>query len=389
MKYYIIAGEASGDLHGSNLMKGLYAEDPEADVRFWGGPLMDAVYHEHQEGEGLVVDYTEGAVMGFLEVLQMGKKLLERYKMCRKDIMEWKPDVVILIDYPGFNFRIAAFAHRHGFKVFYYIAPKVWASREGRIAKLKANVDKLFIIFPFEVDYFTRKGLPFSYCGNPLMDAILESDAMKEDGASFLSRNGLPEKPYIALLAGSRNGEIATMMPTFMEFAERMREFPAYQEYNFVLAAPPSRKKADYAGWLEGRPWLHVVENQTYSVMRHAQAAVINSGTASLEAAIIGVPQVVGYKTSAVTYLIGRNILKIKYISLANLIIDKPAFKEYLQEYFTSDNLIREVRRILEDERYRQGMMADYDAIRSQLGGVGASRAVAQSMIQEIKGLTL
>jgi lipid-A-disaccharide synthase len=370
-------------------MKGLYAEDPEADVRFWGGPLMDAVYHEHQEGEGLVVDYTEGAVMGFLEVLQMGKKLLERYKMCRKDIMEWKPDVVILIDYPGFNFRIAAFAHRHGFKVFYYIAPKVWASREGRIAKLKANVDKLFIIFPFEVDYFTRKGLPFSYCGNPLMDAILESDAMKEDGASFLRRNGLPEKPYIALLAGSRNGEIATMMPTFMEFAERMREFPAYQEYNFVLAAPPSRKKADYAGWLEGRPWLHVVENQTYSVMRHAQAAVINSGTASLEAAIIGVPQVVGYKTSAVTYLIGRNILKIKYISLANLIIDKPAFKEYLQEYFTSDNLIREVRRILEDERYRQGMMADYDAIRSQLGGVGASRAVAQSMIQEIKGLTL
>lgn len=389
MKYYIIAGEASGDLHGSNLMKGLYAEDPEADVRFWGGPLMDAVYHEHQEGEGLVVDYTEGAVMGFLEVLQMGKKLLERYKMCRKDIMEWKPDVVILIDYPGFNFRIAAFAHRHGFKVFYYIAPKVWASREGRIAKLKANVDKLFIIFPFEVDYFTRKGLPFSYCGNPLMDAILESDAMKEDGASFLSRNGLPEKPYIALLAGSRNGEIATMMPTFMEFAERMRELPAYKEYNFVLAAPPSRKKADYAGWLEGRPWLHVVENQTYSVMRHAQAAVINSGTASLEAAIIGVPQVVGYKTSAVTYLIGRNILKIKYISLANLIIDKPAFKEYLQEYFTSDNLIREVRRILEDERYRQGMMADYDAIRSQLGGVGASRAVAQSMIQEIKGLTL
>lgn len=389
MKYYIIAGEASGDLHGSNLMKGLYAEDPEADVRFWGGPLMDAVYHEHQEGEGLVVDYTEGAVMGFLEVLQMGKKLLERYKMCRKDIMEWKPDVVILIDYPGFNFRIAAFAHRHGFKVFYYIAPKVWASREGRIAKLKANVDKLFIIFPFEVDYFTRKGLPFSYCGNPLMDAILESDAMKEDGASFLSRNGLPEKPYIALLAGSRNGEIATMMPTFMEFAERMRELPAYKEYNFVLAAPPSRKKADYAGWLEGRPWLHVVENQTYSVMRHAQAAVINSGTASLEAAIIGVPQVVGYKTSAVTYLIGRNILKIKYISLANLIIDKPAFKEYLQEYFTSDNLIREVRRILEDERYRQGMMADYDAIRSQLGGVGASRAVAQSMIQEIRGLTL
>ena len=389
MRYYIIAGEASGDLHGSNLMKGLYAEDPEADVRFWGGPLMDAVYHAHQEGEGLVVDYTEGAVMGFVEVLKMGKKFFQRFKMCRKDILEWKPDVVILIDYPGFNFRVAAFAHARGFKVFYYIAPKVWASREGRIAKLKANVDKLFIIFPFEVDYFTRKGVPFEYCGNPLMDAILESDAMKEDTEAFLSRNNLPQKPYIALLAGSRNGEIATMMPTFMEFAERLRELPAYKEFNFILAAPPSRKKADYANWLEGRPWLYVVENGTYSVLRHAQAAVINSGTASLEAAILGVPQVVGYKTSAITYMIGRNILKIKYISLANLIIDKPAFKEYLQEYFTSDILLREVRRILEDERYRKGMLADYDAIRAKLGGTGASRAVAAAMIREINGLTV
>ena len=388
MKYYIIAGEASGDLHGSNLMKGLYAEDPQADVRFWGGPLMDAVYHANQkEGEGLVVDYNEGAVMGFMEVFSMWKKFFQRYKMCRKDILEWNPDVVILIDYPGFNFRIASFAHLRGFKVFYYIAPKLWASRESRIAKLKAHVDKLYIIFPFEVDYFTRKGVPFEYCGNPLMDAILESDAVKEDGAVFLNRNGIPEKPYIALLAGSRNGEVSTMMPTFMEFAARMREIPAYREYQFILAAPPSRRKADYASWLEGRRWLHVVENQTYSVMRHARAAVINSGTASLEAAILGVPQVVGYKTSPITYLIGRNILKIKYISLANLIIDKPAFKEYLQEYFTSGNLIREVRRILEDERYRQGMLADYEAIREQLGGTGASRSVAKAMIRDIKGL--
>ena len=230
MKYYIIAGEASVDLHGSNLMKGLYAEDSEADVRFWGGPLMDAVYHANQEGEGLVVDYNEGAVMGFMEVFSMFKKFFLRYKMCRKDILEWKPEVVILIDYPGFNFRIASFAHLRGFKVFYYIAPKVWASRESRIAKLKASVDKLYIIFPFEVDYFTRKGVPFEYCGNPLMDAILESDAVKEDGAEFLRRNGIPERPYIALLAGSRGGEISTMMPTFMEFASRMREIPAYRE---------------------------------------------------------------------------------------------------------------------------------------------------------------
>lgn len=388
MKYYIIAGEASGDLHGSNLMKGLYAEDPEADVRFWGGPLMNAVYHENQEGEGMVMDYSEGAVMGFMEVLQMWKKFFGWYRMCRTDILQWKPDVVILIDYPGFNFRIAAFAHLRGFKVFYYIAPKVWASREGRIAKLRAYVDKLFIIFPFEVEYFTRKGIPFEYCGNPLMDAILESDAVKEDTPSFLRRNDIPVLPYIALLAGSRNGEISTMMPTFMEFAARMREIPAYADYHFILAAPPSRTKADYGNWLEGRPWLHVVEKQTYSVLRHAEAAVINSGTASLEAAILGVPQVVGYKTSPVTYLIGRNILKIKYISLANLIINKPAFKEYLQEYFTSGNLLREVRRILEDERYRNGMKADYDTIREQLGGTGASRAVASAMIKELRGLS-
>ena len=250
-------------------------------------------------------------------------------------------------------------------------------------------MDKLYVIFPFEVEYFTRKGVPFAYCGNPLMDAISESDAIKEDGAAFLSRNGIPVKPYIALLAGSRNGEISTMMPTFVNFAERMRGVPAYSEYLFVLAAPPSRKREDYAQWLKDRPWLYVAENQTYSVLRHANAAVINSGTASLEAAILGVPQVVGYKTSPLTYLIGRNVLKIKYISLANLIINKPAFKEYLQEYFTSDNLLREVRRILEDDMYRQRMMDDYDTLREQLGGSGASRAVAKAMIQDITDLLL
>jgi len=386
MKYYIIAGEASGDLHGSNLMKGLYAQDPQADVRFWGGTLMDSVYRQHQSGEGLVVDYNEGAVMGFWEVFTMGKKLLDRFRLCKRDILGWKPDVVILIDYPGFNFRIASFAHTHGFKVFYYIAPKVWASRESRIAKLKADVDKLFIIFPFEVDYFTRKGVAFEYRGNPLMDAILDSDAMKESADEFLKRNSLPEAPYIALLAGSRSGEISTMMPTFVEFAENLRNIKGYSNYHFILAAPPARTKKDYAKWLEGRPWMHVVGKQTYSVLRHAEAAVINSGTASLEAAIIGVPQVVGYRTSPVTYVIARQILKLKYISLANLIIDRPAFKEYLQEYFTAGNLTREVRRLVEDGAYRERMLSDYAEIRESLGGRGASEAVAKAMIENLRG---
>lgn len=384
MKYYIIAGEASGDLHASNLMKGLYAQDPRADIRFWGGPLMDEVFHANQEGEGLVKDYREGAVMGFAEVFSQARKFLRRYRLCCRDILEWKPDVVIPVDYPGFNFRIAAFAHRKGFKVFYYIAPKVWASRESRIRQLRRNVDKLFVIFPFEVDYFTRKRVAFEYRGNPLLDAIDNSGSMKESDAGFFIRHSLPLKPYIALLAGSRSGEIASMMPVFAEFATKMRRLPEYADYQFVLAAPPSRSEEDYAAWLQGRPWLHVVCNDTYAVLRHARAAVINSGTASLEAALIGTPQAVGYKMSPITYVIGRNILKIKYISLANLIIDRPAFKEFLQEYFTPENLVAELRRILEDSLYREAMLRDYAQVREKLGGSGASSTVAKAMIENL-----
>lgn len=386
MKYYIIAGEASGDLHGSNLMKGLYEQDPEADIRFWGGPLMNAVYRKNQEGEGLVVDYSEGAIMGFWEVFTSLKKLFSRYRMCRKDILQWHPDVVVLIDYPGFNFRIASFAHNRGFKVFYYIAPKVWASRESRIAKLRAHVDKLFIIFPFEVEYFTRKGVAFEYRGNPLMDAIMNSPVMKETGEDFLKRNSLPDEPYIALLAGSRSGEISTMMPVFVQFAEKLHNIQSYSNYHFIFAAPPSRKAKDYSTWIGSRPWMHVVENETYSVLRHSEAAVINSGTASLEAAILGVPQVVGYRMSPITYIIGRRIVKLKYISLANLIIDRPAFREYLQEYFTADNLVREVSRILEDDLYRARMQKDYAQIRETLGGGGASAEIAKAMIETLRG---
>ena len=214
MKYYIIAGEASGDLHGSNLMKGLYAQDPEADIRFWGGELMNAVYTSRQSGEGWVKDYRDTAVMGYLEVLLKSVTIARNVRFCKEDIAAWKPDAVILIDYPGFNFKIAEFAHGAGFKVFYYIAPKVWASREGRIRKLKAYVDRLYIVFPFEKAYFTSKGVPFTYVGNPLVDAVDQSPALRESRESFLQRTGLPEGPYIALLAGSRSMEIGQMMPS-------------------------------------------------------------------------------------------------------------------------------------------------------------------------------
>jgi lipid-A-disaccharide synthase len=382
MRYYLIAGEASGDLHGSNLMRGLYARDPEADIRFWGGGLMDAVYQEHQQGIGLVRDYREGAVMGFWEVFMQARKLLARVRSCEEDIAAWKPDVVILIDYPGFNIRIAEYAHKAGFKVFWYIAPKVWASRERRIRKLKAYVDKLFIVFPFEIDYFTRKGIDFIYKGNPLIDAVDRSPALHEPRSGFLARHGLPDKPFIALLAGSRSGEIKTMMPVLKDFAARLHAMPDYADYQFVIAAAPGRTDSDY-GALED--YVHIVSGDTYGALRHARAAVINSGTASLEAALIGTPQVVGYRIAWLTYLVGRIILKIKYISLANLVIDRAAFKELLQNYLTGENLVMEIRRILEDGNYRARMATDYAEVRAKLGGAGASDAVADAMVAELR----
>lgn len=378
MRYYVIAGEASGDLHGSNLIKGLMAEDPSAEVRFWGGPLMAAV-----AGHDPVVDYRQNAVMGYLEVLLKGFSIVRNLSLCKKDISAWKPDVVILIDYPGFNFKVAKFAHNAGFKVFWYIAPKVWASREGRIRKLKAYVDKLFIVFPFEKPYFDKHGVSYVYAGNPLVDAIDSSPALSEARADFLGRCSLPDAPYIALLAGSRNMEIGKMMPTFMEFADAWHA--AHPDYHFVVAAAPSRIMEDYASYLGGRSFVHVVFGETYAALRHSCAAVINSGTASLEAALIGTPQVVGYKVAAASAFIMRRIIKVPYVSLANLIVDRLCFKEFLQERFTVENLLGEMEAIVSDDAYRARMLADYSEIRALLGGSGASRAVASAMIAALR----
>ena len=382
MKYYIIAGEASGDLHGSNLMKGIYAEDPQAEIRFWGGDLMAQV------GGELVKHYKEGAVMGFVEVLAKAGKLLRNVKFCKEDILAWKPDVVILIDYPGFNFKIAEFAHKAGFKVFYYIAPKVWASRESRIKKLKAYVDKLFIVFPFEKAYFDAKGVEYIYKGNPLVDAVDGSPAMLESRQDFLERAGLDDKPIIAMLAGSRKGEISTMMPVLTEFAGKMHSLAKYSGYQFLIAGAPSRTMKDYEPWLtrENRKYIKVLFGETQSVIRHAEAGVINSGTASLETALFGTPQVVGYITNPLTYRIAKKIVKIKYISLGNLIIDRLAFKEFIQDECNSDALVTEIRELIENQERKTKMLADYADIRNALGGTGASSAVAKAMIEELKG---
>ncbi len=389
MRYYIIAGEASGDLHGSNLMKGLYSQDAKADIRFWGGDLMNQVYETSQNPSltdgGLVVHYKEGAIMGFVEVLRKAGKLLGNVRRCKKDILAWKPDVVILIDYPGFNFKIAEFAHKAGFKVFYYIAPKVWASREGRIEKLKKYVDKLYIVFPFEIPYFQSKGVPFIYKGNPLVDAVDSSEAMLETREAFLQRNNLPDKPIIALLAGSRKGEISTMMPILSQFAERMHSIDKYADFQFLIAGAPSRDKSDYEPWLSScGNYVKLLFGQTQSILKNAEAAVINSGTASLETVLFNTPQVVGYIGARISYIIAKRIIKVRYISLGNLILDKLAFRELIQDDFNPDALVEEVRRLIEDKDYKNRMLSDYAEIRKRLAGAGASDAVARSMIDNL-----
>ncbi len=376
-RWYLIAGEASGDLHGSNLMRGLYEADPHAEIRFWGGGLMSAV------GGELVQDYRDGAVMGFTQVVLHPGKFAKRLESCKKDILAWEPDAVVLIDYPGFNFKIAEFAHKAGFKVFYYIAPKVWASRESRVKKLKEYVDKLFIVFPFEIPYFTSKGVDFVYKGNPLVDAVDASPAISESREDFLARTGLQDRPVIALLPGSRAGEISSMMPVYMAFADKLRSLPDYSDHQFVIAGAPSRTMEDYSGFIGDRDYVKVVFGESLAIMRHGEAAVVNSGTASLECALIGTPQVVAYRTTAINSLLARMIIKVKYISLGNLIMDRSCFRELLQDYFTPDNLLYEVRRLIEDSDYRSAMLSDYAAIRESLGGSGASAEVAKAMVME------
>lgn len=322
--------------------------------------------------------YKDGAVMGFTDVVRKLGGILGDLSECRKDILEWKPDVVILIDYPGFNMKIAEFCHKNNIKVYWYIAPKTWASREGRNRKLKAFVDKMFIVFPFEISYFKRKGIPFVYKGNPLLDAIAEHKYKNPS-----------KRPYIAILAGSRAGEISRMMPVCMKVVDKLKEHTQYKDFEFIIAGAPSRTEDDYKKYIGDRKDVKLVFGRTYDVLKYASAAIINSGTASLEAAIIGTPQVVCWSTSALTYFIAARILgvrgKIQFISLGNLCLDKMAFRELIQDDFTSGRTYSEVRRLIEDESYRTKMIEDYAEIRRRLGGKGASKAVAAAMIEGLK----
>lgn len=390
MKYFIIAGEASGDLHGSNLIKGLKQADPQCQIRCWGGDLMK------EAGGELVSHYKDTAVMGFFEVLMKIGKIFRNFRKCHKDILDFNPDVVVLIDYPGFNFRIAKFAKKRRFKVFYYIAPKIWAWKESRGKRLKKYVDRLFIIFPFEIEYFkNRWQIDAIYRGNPLLDSIESNKYMKEDRQTFVGRlseitgnDYSTNDKFIALLAGSRRTEISYQLPVMLD---TVRAFPSYK---FILAAAPSIPEEFYGKLIKkycakngidpSEISLPAVYGQTYPIMKNSQAAIVNSGTASLEAALIGVPQMVSYLGSEISYIIAKQLIKgIKYISLANLILDKLIFKEFIQHEANLENISAELRKLLEDTQYIQAMKADYAEVHKLLGGGGASKAVAEAMVEE------
>lgn len=373
MKYYIIAGEASGDLHGSNLMKGLLVADPRAEFRFWGGDLMASV------GGEMVKHYKDTAVMGFVEVVRKLRPIFKNLKLCKEDILGYQPDVVILIDYPGFNFRMAKFAKAKGLRVFYYISPTVWAWKEGRLKNLKKDVDRLFIIFPFEVDYFKKHGMRAIYNGNPLLDSISAHPCFNESIEEFRKRNNLDDRPVIALLAGSRHSEINYLMPKFIKLEEKFRE------YQFVLAGAPSMEMKDYEKYLK-KSNITLLFGETYSIIRHSKAAVICSGTASLEAALLETPQIVCYGGNTLSALIVSLLIKVKYVSLVNLIFNQPVVKELLQNNCTPENITTELKKILKDKE-REKIILKYQKLKNLLGGAGASDRVAKSMVDELKGM--
>lgn len=362
MKYYIIAGEASGDLHGSNLMKELYRIDPEAEIRFWGGDLMQ------QAGGTLVKHYRDLAFMGFAEVVQNLRTILGNIKFCKKDILSFKPDVILFIDYPGFNMRIAKWARLQGFKTHYYISPQIWAWKENRIKAIKRDVDKMYIILPFEKDFYeTKHQFPVEFVGHPLIDAIQNRQAT--DTEAFKKEFGLDSRPVIALLPGSRKQEISKMLSVMLSVTD---SFPDYQ---FVIAGAPSQEYDFYKQFLNNKN-VHFISNRTYDLLSVAHAALVTSGTATLETALFKVPEVVCYKGSWVSYQIAKRIITLKYISLVNLIMDRELVKELIQDEFNTKNLKAELQKIL-DPAHREKLLKDYDLLEEKLGGAGASATTA------------
>lgn len=378
MKYYLIVGEASGDLHASNLMRALKQEDKEATFRFFGGDLMTAV------GGTCVKHYKEMAYMGFIPVLLHLRTIFRNMKTCKEDIVRWHPDVVILVDYPGFNLKIAAYLKQHtNIPVYYYISPKIWAWKEYRIKNIKRDVDQLFSILPFEVDFFAGYHYPIHYVGNPCVDAVHDFRQKKaEDFAAFTERNGLTQRPVIALLAGSRKQEIKDNLPLMLEAAA-----PLVNDYQLVLAGAPGMDPAYYQPYMKADVPVKIVFDQTYALLQQAQAALVTSGTATLETALFRVPQVVCYYTPVgkLIAFLRRHILKVKYISLVNLVANREVVKELVADSMTVANVRAELQSLLYNKVYRQQMLADYDRLIQILGPAGASQTAARQMVALLK----
>ncbi len=369
MKYYIIAGEASGDLHASNLMRELKVLDTLAVFRCWGGDLMQ------KQGGELVKHYRDLSFMGFLEVLLHLRTITGNLTLCKKDLLTFKPDVLILVDYPGFNLPIAKFAHTAGIRVFYYISPQLWAWRSSRVKIIRHAVDRMFVILPFEKDFYEKHHISVDFCGHPLLDEIHDSSIFQQR-TSFLMAHGLDEsKPMIALLPGSRKQEIRKILRIMLQV---IPDFPGYQ---FVIAGAPSVPAEFYQDMVGDLP-VKIISGKTYELLHNSEAALVTSGTATMETALLGVPQVVCYKGSLFSYTLARMIVHVKFISLVNLVMDREVVKELIQSDLNRENLSRELRSILNNMDARAKIISAYASLNEKLGGEGASKKVATLMIQ-------
>lgn len=374
MKYFLIAGEPSGDLHGANLIKGLRKADPAAEFRFWGGDLMAAA----GGAQNLRKHYRETSFFGVVQVLRNLGTIRRQMRECREEVAAWQPDVLILVDYPGFNMKMARWAHARGIRTFYYIAPKVWASREGRIRALRRDVDRLFVIFPFECDYFPRHGIEPLFEGNPLVDALEARRAALPTPEEFRRRNGLDPRPIIALLAGSRRSEIRKNLPLMARLAQR------FEGWQFVVAGVPWLDRALYEEAAAGSGIRYVCD-QTYEVLLAAEAAVVTSGTATLETALLGTPEVVVYRLPAIEYRCMPLVVRCPWISLVNLNLGRESVAEILQSGLDTTRAERELRAILPGGEKRERMLADFRELRTVIGGPGASDRFAARMVELLR----
>ena len=371
MKFYIIAGEASGDLHASNLVAEIKKKDKKAEFRGFGGDLMKA------QGVELVKHYRTMAYMGFVEVAVNLRKILGNIAQCKKDILEYQPDVVVLVDYPGFNLRIADFAHKKGFKVYYYISPQVWAWKRRRVQKIKKSVDKMLVILPFEEEFYKRYGVDVTFVGNPLLDELAKVGTGNR--SIFLRRNSLGERrEIIAMLPGSRRQEVKRTLPVMLKAA---LHFPDYQ---FVIAGVSSLDKSLYKD-IMGNSDVFFVENQTYDLLLNSSAALVTSGTATLETALLSVPEVVCYKATNFSYRLAKWMIKVKFISLVNLIMDREVVKELIQGDLNEDNLVKELDQLLHNGKRQRQLLEDYEELKDKLGNVGASEKAAEVIVESLK----